>query len=98
MGSNRLSRFKRSEKIAAFRLTERDREILKHVHRHRFLRSDHLCALLPGSPQQVLRRLQLLYYHSFLERPLCQSHNDAPESRATRRGRYAVDDEQSCVR
>ena len=27
---------------------------------------------MPGSQQQVLRRLQLLYHHGFLERPLCQ--------------------------
>lgn len=72
MGSVRLPRFKRSDKIASFSLTDRDREILKHVHHHRFLRSDHLCALLPGSHQQLLRRLQLLYHHGFLERPRCQ--------------------------
>ena len=72
MGFVRLPRFKRSPKIAPFRLTDRDREILEHVHRHRFLRSDHLCALLPGSEQQILRRLQLLYHHGFLERPRCQ--------------------------
>ena len=54
------------------RLTERDREILKHVHRHRFLRSAHLVALVTGSRQQTLRRLQLLYHHGFLERPRCQ--------------------------
>lgn len=54
------------------RLTERDREILKHVHRHRFLRSAHLIALVSGSRQQTLRRLQLLYHHGFLERPRCQ--------------------------
>jgi len=69
---SRLPRFKRSLEIPAFQLTGRDREILKHVHRHRFLRSDHLAALTVGSPQQVLRRLQRLYHHSYLERPRCQ--------------------------
>ena len=54
------------------RLTERDYEILKHLHRHRFLRSDHFASLLPGSRQQLLRRLQLLYHHGYLERPRCQ--------------------------
>ena len=29
-------------------LTERDRDILRHVHRHRFLRSSHLAALIGG--------------------------------------------------
>lgn len=72
MESSRLPRFKRSSQIAPLRLTDRDREILKHVHRHRFLRSDHLVTLLPGSRQQVLRRLQRLYHHGFLERPRCQ--------------------------
>jgi len=29
-------------------------------------------ALLDGSPQQLLRRLKLLYHHGYLERPRCQ--------------------------
>src|ERR1039457_3509229 len=68
----RLPRFKRSPEIPAFKLTDRDAEILRHVHRHRFLRSDHLAALTTGSPQQLLRRLQRLYHHGYLERPRCQ--------------------------
>jgi DNA-binding Lrp family transcriptional regulator len=53
-------------------LTERDREIIRHVHRHRFLRSSHIVSLLGSSPQQVLRRLQLLFHHGYLERPRAQ--------------------------
>ena len=53
-------------------LTKRDREIIKLVHRHRFLRSHQIVALSGGSPQQVLRRLQLLYQHKYLERPRAQ--------------------------
>ena len=68
----RLPRFKRSPEIPAFQLTDRDREILRHVHRHSFLRSDHLAALTAGSPQQILRRLQRLYHHGYLERPRSQ--------------------------
>ena len=68
----RLPRFKRSPEIPAFQLTTRDREILHHVHRHLFLRSDHLATLTTGSPQQMLRRLQRLYHHGYLERPRCQ--------------------------
>ena len=68
----RLPRFKRSPEIPALQLTARDRQILHHVHRHRFLRSDHLAALTAGSSQQVLRRLQRLYHHGYLERPRCQ--------------------------
>src|SRR6266446_2501024 len=68
----RLPRFKQSAAIAPLRLTARDHEILRHVHSHRFLRSNHLTALLPGSRQQLLRRLQRLYHHGHLERPRCQ--------------------------
>jgi hypothetical protein len=72
MRAFRLSRFKRSPEIPAFQLTDRDREIISHVHRHRFLRSDHLATLTTGSAQQMLRQLQRLYHHGFLERPRCQ--------------------------
>jgi DNA-binding Lrp family transcriptional regulator len=54
------------------RLTERDRRIIRLVHRHRFLRSPQIVALLGGSPQQLLRRLKSLYHHGYLERPRCQ--------------------------
>lgn len=53
-------------------LTKRDREILRLVHRHQFLRSHQIVALIAGSSQQVLRRLQLLYHHGYLERPRAQ--------------------------
>jgi len=68
----RLPRYQRSSAVKSLRLTQRDWEILKNVHRHRFLRSDQLVALLRGSPQQSLRRLQRLYHHGYLERPRCQ--------------------------
>jgi len=68
----RLPRFKRSPEIPPFKLTDRDAEILRLVNQHRFLRSDHLAALTTGSTQQMLRRLQRLYHHGFLERPRCQ--------------------------
>jgi hypothetical protein len=72
MGSTRLPRFRRSGSIAAIRLTPRDEEILICVQRHRFLRSDHIRALSPGSSQQITRRLQRLFHHGFLDRPRCQ--------------------------
>lgn len=68
----RLPRFKRSPEIPPLRLTSRDGEILKCLQRHRFLRSDHILALSDGSRQQVLRRLQRLFHHGYLERPSCQ--------------------------
>lgn len=53
-------------------LTERDREIIRQVSRHRFLRSWQIAALVGDSRQGVLRRLQLLYHHGYLERPRAQ--------------------------
>jgi len=53
-------------------LTPRDTEMLRLVARHRFLRSTHLHSLLGGSGAQLLRRLQKLFHHGYLERPLCQ--------------------------
>jgi len=52
--------------------TNRDREIVRQVFRHRFLRSPQIAALVGGSRQSVLRRLQLLYHHGYLERPRAQ--------------------------
>lgn len=72
MDSLRLPRFKRASAVAAMELTERDREIIRLVGRFRFVRSSHICSLIPGSPQQLLRRLKLLYQHGFLERPRAQ--------------------------
>src|ERR1039458_9753073 len=72
MESARLPRFKRAAAVAAIELTERDREIIRLVRRFRFVRSSHVCSLIPGSPQQLLRRLKLLYHHGFLERPRSQ--------------------------
>lgn len=72
MQSLRLPRFQRSPQIARIRLTDRDREIVRLVHQHRFLRSIHFVHLLNASRQRVLRRLQLLYHHGYLERPRAQ--------------------------
>lgn len=72
MESSRLPRFKRSPHAAPLRITDRDHEIVRLVHRHRFIRSRHIVALIGGSPQQVLRRLQSLYHHGYLERPRAQ--------------------------
>jgi DNA-binding Lrp family transcriptional regulator len=72
MGTPRLPRFKRTSAVAAIEITERDREIIRLVERFRFLRSSHIRSLIPGSPQQLLRRLKLLYHHGFLERPRAQ--------------------------
>jgi hypothetical protein len=72
MASSRLPRFRRSPDIGSLQLTERDKEIIRLVYRHRFLRSSHICSLVSGSAQQIVRRLQLLYHHRFLARPRSQ--------------------------
>jgi hypothetical protein len=72
MPASRLPRFKRASAVASILITERDRQIIRLVERFRFLRSSHICSLVPGSPQQLLRRLKLLYHHGFLERPRAQ--------------------------
>jgi hypothetical protein len=59
-------RFKRASTVAPIQLTKRDREIIRLVHRHRFLRSHQIVALLDASQQQVLRRLKSLYHHGYL--------------------------------
>lgn len=68
----RLPRFNRSPAAARMRLTDRDRQIIRLVHQHRFLRSGHVVQLLNASRQRALRRLQLLYHHGYLERPRTQ--------------------------
>ncbi len=69
---SRLPRFKRISAVSPIQITQRDREILRQVQRHRFLRSSQLAALLADRSQQLLRRLQLLFHHGYLERPRAQ--------------------------
>ena len=68
----RQPRFKRSTEVPSIRVTRRDREIIERVFEHRFLRSTHLHSLLGGSRQQLLRRLQWLFHHGYLDRPRTQ--------------------------
>src|ERR1017187_5752597 len=69
---SRLPRFKRAPIVASMQLMKRDHGIIRLIHRHRFLRSNQIIALLGGSPPQGSRRLKLLYYHGYLERPRAQ--------------------------
>lgn len=70
--SNRITRFTRVSTLAPMRLTNRDHRIIYLFCNHRFLRSSQIVTLTSGSPQQIIRRLQLLYHHGFLERPRAQ--------------------------
>jgi len=72
MPNPRSPRFKRAPPAASMQLTKRDREIIRLIHRHRFLRSHQIAALIGSSPQPVLRRLQLLYHHGYVTRPRAQ--------------------------
>jgi len=68
---NRRPRFERVP-IRPIVLKPRDLQIFRIVYRHRLLRSTHLLALLGGSRQATLRRLQLLFHHGYLDRPPMQ--------------------------
>lgn len=68
----RLPRFRRSPSIAPMALTPRDLDIIRAAFRFRFLRSTHLASLFGGSRQVILRRLQLLFHHGYLDRPRAQ--------------------------
>jgi hypothetical protein len=66
-------RYKRaSGKKPGFTIQPRDLEIIKLVHDYRFLNSDQIKYLVTGSNQVILRRLQKLFHHGFLDRPLQQ--------------------------
>lgn len=69
----RLPRFRRErDAVQSFEITPRDKEIIRQVARFRFLRSSHIIRLVEGARAQLLRRLQVLYHHGYLERPRCQ--------------------------
>ncbi len=72
MISSRRPRFRRTSDIPPFALTGRDSHIIRYLAKYRFLRSSHLLLLIPGSQQQILRRLQLLFHHGYVDRPTAQ--------------------------
>jgi hypothetical protein len=54
-------------KFPPIQLTDRDRNIIRQIYRHRLLRSSQIVALVGGSRQQVLRRLHLLFHHGYVD-------------------------------
>jgi Replication-relaxation len=54
------------------KLTSRDKEVIRQVTRFHFLRSTQIIRLVEGASAQLLRRLQALYHHGYLDRPRCQ--------------------------
>jgi len=75
MGERRASypRFRRGDTAPRIEVTDDDVAILRHIYRHRFIRTTDLYRLLsPRSPDKVSRRLARLYRNHFLDRPLAQ--------------------------
>lgn len=71
-GGVRRARFRRVDP-QPIQLTTDDITVIRHVARHRFLRSTHLIQLLPGrSPKKLLERLGVLYHNGYLDRPRAQ--------------------------
>ncbi|NJO35184.1 MAG: hypothetical protein HC869_20820 [Rhodospirillales bacterium] len=55
------------------RLTEDDLAIIRHIAKHRFLRSTHLIRLMPHrSYKKLVERLGALYHNGYLDRPRAQ--------------------------
>lgn len=70
--SRRRPRFRRAATPPPFRLTEGDLAILKLLAQHRFLRSDHIAALVDRSRDRTNDRLARLFHAGFLDRPRAQ--------------------------
>lgn len=68
----RKPRFRRCENSPSLAITGRDVLILSLVNRYRLLASDHLCRLIGGSKQNLVRRLGRLYHAGYLDRPRAQ--------------------------
>ncbi len=72
MAASRRARFERCHLIPHIQVTKRDIDILVYLDRHRLLRSWDVSDLVAGSRQQVLRRLQMLFHHGYVDRPRSQ--------------------------
>ena len=71
--SERLPRFVRHRfKKLAFQMQPRDLDIIRIVAQSRVISSDDLRLLVAGSDQAILRRLQRLFHHGYLDRPRSQ--------------------------
>ncbi len=68
----RRPRFKRVAISEPIRLTDRDKAILSAVRKYRLLTTSQILSLVPGSRQNIVRRLQRLYHAGFLDRPKAQ--------------------------
>ena len=67
----RRARFRR-DNPPPMRLTDDDLSAIRHVAKHRFLRSTRLIALLHRPTKKFLERLAALYHNGYLDRPRAQ--------------------------
>jgi len=73
MVRKRSTRYTRNpETVGIVKIQPRDLEIINLVRNYRFLSSEQIQALVSGSDQVILRRLQKLYHHGYLDRPISQ--------------------------
>ena len=70
--SARRPRFRHASEPPAFRLTEDDVEIIRHVARHRLTRSSHIAALVGRSQDRTNDRLLRLFHAGYIDRPRAQ--------------------------
>ena len=68
----RRPRFHRAPEPPAFRLTDDDVEIVRHIARHRFLRSTHIASLVGRSLGRTNDRLYCLFHAGYIDRPRAQ--------------------------
>lgn len=64
-----MKRLTRPAHPPGFRITDRDIAILAAVARFRFLSSQQIVRVIPGSEHALLVRLKLLFFHQYLDRP-----------------------------
>ena len=69
--ATRRARFRRDDP-PPMRLTDDDLAAIRHVAKHRFLRSTHLITLLERPTKKFLERLAALYHNGYLDRPRAQ--------------------------
>jgi Replication-relaxation len=72
VASIRRPRFRRASEPPAFRLTDDDGAIMRHLARHRFLRSTHIAALVGRSLDRTNDRLSKLFHAGYIDRPRAQ--------------------------
>src|SRR3954452_24010111 len=68
----RRPRFRRAPELPAFRLTDDDVKIIRHIAQHRFLRSTHIAALVGRSLDRTNDRLLRLFHAGYVDRPRAQ--------------------------